>query len=210
MVRQILFFGSSSVLSCWDSEGGFVQRIRKWLDAEEKDILVYNLGIYGNTSKRLLDRIEVESKARIEKNSETLFLFQIGSNDSAFLKQHNANWVSIENFKSNLIKLIEIAQAFKPCKIVFVGLTSVIEAKTMPIPQFPNVFYSNKNVAEYDAVIKQVCKEKNILFLDLLNELSKFKQTEIQFKDGLHLNSKGHEKAFDLVKAFLIKNKLIE
>ena len=64
---------------------------------------------------------------------------------------------------------------------------------------------------KYDNVIKSVCAEKNILFLDIFGEWIKIDYKKLlDKKDGLHPNSAGHQKIFETVKDFLIENKIIE
>ena len=50
-MTQILVFGTSTTYGCWDIEGGWVQRLRKYLDEKQLDdpelyYIVYNLGIF--------------------------------------------------------------------------------------------------------------------------------------------------------------------
>src|SRR5271157_5203514 len=87
---QILVFGDSITYGACDSEGGWVQRLRKFLDGKnlintEVYYSVYNLGVWGNAIEDLLKRLEFETKQRIEENEEVMFVFAIGVNDSNFI-----------------------------------------------------------------------------------------------------------------------------
>ena len=103
-MAQILIFGNSIIYGAWDKEGGWVSRLRKFLD--EKNLssgpnfycLVYNLGISGNTTDDLLERFEFEIKQRLKEDEETIILFAIGINDSQFLQSEN-------NFRTSMRKL---------------------------------------------------------------------------------------------------------
>ena len=71
MAQRILVFGYSIAQGYWDIEGGWVQRLRRYLDKkalESKDLLpswsIFNLGISGETIDHLLDRFDSEVKAR--------------------------------------------------------------------------------------------------------------------------------------------------
>ena len=211
-MTQILIFGDSITYGAWDKEGGWVQRLRRFLD--EKNLtnpdfycVVYNLGISGNTSEDLLERFEFETKQRLKEHKETIVAFAIGINDSQFVHSEGDHRVPIEKFKSNLQKLIKLAQKFS-LKIIFVGLTPVDEKKTTPIPWDSDKFYKNEYIEKYNQVIKKACKENKIYFIEIFE---KFKATGYQelLEDGLHPNSKGHKRIFEIVKDFLIKNNLI-
>jgi len=82
--------GDSITFGFYDKEGGWIQRLRKFLDDKllneleglDKKILrklknpyffVYNLGISGNTTENLLERFEFERISRNFRNSERLF-----------------------------------------------------------------------------------------------------------------------------------------
>ena len=51
--------------------------------------------------------------------------------------------------------------------------------------------------------MEDVCCEQNILFLDIPDLAND------EFEDGLHPNAKGHKKIFEVVKDFLIQQKII-
>ncbi|TRZ64349.1 MAG: hypothetical protein D4Q79_01760, partial [Spirochaetia bacterium] len=91
-------------------------------------------------------------------------------------------------------------------KIVFIGLTPVEESKTTPIPWNTDKFYKNEYIQKYDGIIKKVCEENNLSFVEVFERL---KGNENLSEDGLHPNSEGHQKIFEIVKDFLINNKII-
>ncbi|TRZ65031.1 MAG: SGNH/GDSL hydrolase family protein, partial [Spirochaetia bacterium] len=113
----ILVFGTSITYGVWDIEGGWVQRLRKFLDykniLEEGYFLVYNLGISGDNTGNLLERFELETKFRLkDEDGEIVFIFSVGTNDSQFVRSKNSLRVSPEKFKDNLQSLINSAKQF--------------------------------------------------------------------------------------------------
>jgi len=68
--------------------------------------------------------------------------------------------------------------------------------------------YKNEYIRKYDEIIKTVCEENKINFVEVFR---KFKELNYQnlLDDGLHPNSAGHQKIFEIVKDSLIKNKII-
>ncbi len=204
---RILVFGDSIAYGAWDREGGWVQRLRKFLDEHYNGCIVYNLGISSNTSLDLLKRFEFETKQRLEEDDETIIIFSIGINDSMFILSENKNKIGLEKFKENIQELISIAQKFSS-KIIFVGLTPVDEMRTTPIPWDNNKIYRNQDIQRFDKTIKNVCKENGIYFIELFEKLKGLKSQEL-LADGLHPNSGGHEKIFEFVRDFLVKNNII-
>ncbi|MDP3998378.1 MAG: hypothetical protein Q8P89_02085 [bacterium] len=72
---HILAFGTSTTYGAWDIEGGWVQRLRRFLDEKiitanyEHDYFVYNLGVSGDKSADILERFETETKARLGRHN---------------------------------------------------------------------------------------------------------------------------------------------
>ena len=211
-MARILIFGNSITYGAWDKKGGWVQKLRKFLDRKNlidsnSYYLVYNLGIFGNNTNDLIERFEFETKQRLKENDETIIIFAIGINDSQFVHSENKNRTPLEKFKANIQKLIKLAQKFSS-KIIFVGLTPVDEAKTTPIPWNTDKSYRNEYIQQYNQTIKEVCREKKIYFIEIFEKL---KNADCQklLEDGLHPNSDGHQRIFEIVKEFLIENKIV-
>lgn len=217
-MAQILVFGDSIVLGAWDKEGGWVQRLNKFLISRTLSIPefwntdfmeVYNLGISsvsGENSVNLLERFESEAKRRLGEY-ETVFIIAIGKNDSCFLKSKNSFATPQEKFKGNIQKIIKLAKKYSS-KIVFVGAAMVDESKTAPIHWDKNMFYKNEYLRQYNEIIKSVCKENKIHFIGLIET---FKKSDCKnlLEDGLHPNSEGHKLIFETAKDFLVKEKII-
>jgi lysophospholipase L1-like esterase len=211
MVR-ILVFGASITYGAWDKEGGCVQRLRKFLD--EKTLtdpnfycIIYNLGISGDTTEDLLERFEFETKQRLKEEEKTIIIFAIGTNDSQFIHSQNSLRHSPQKFQNNLQKLVNLARKFSS-KIIFVGLTPVDELKVDPIPWDTDKSYKNEYIQKYNEIIKSVCKKNKIYFIEILEKFVKLDYKDL-LEDGLHPNSKGHQEIFEIVKDYLIQNKII-
>lgn len=204
---NVLVFGDSIVYGAWDREGGWVQRLRKFFDENREDYLIYNLGISGNTTDDLLKRFEFETEQRLKEEKETIFIFAIGMNDSQFVNSEKKLRVSPEKFKENIRKLIALAQKFSS-KIIFVGLTPVDERKTTPISWNTDKSYKNEYIQKYNKMIKTVCEENKIYFIEIFGKLKEMNYQEL-LHDGLHPNSKGHQRIYKFVKEFLVKSGVV-
>jgi|SRR5271157_686043 len=210
---KIIVFGDSVADGERDEEGGWVQRLKRSIDAKRmpdskaNNIPVYNLSVSGDNTEGLLKRFDSEIRYLLDKDTPLTILFAIGLNDSAFFMNNNANWVSRKRFAENLKSLVAMAKKYTG-QIIFIGLTPVDESKTTPIPWREELHYRNEYVKEYDAEIKKMCKENDILFIDIFGAFSKTNYKTL-LEDGLHPNSQGHKKIFEIVKAYLIDKKIL-
>jgi lysophospholipase L1-like esterase len=201
MEKTICIFGDSITWGAWDSEmGGWVNRLKKYLEKDEKcHFEVYNLGVSGDNSDRLLKRFFNENEAR----NPDIIIIAIGINDSQYIKSKNDQRVPLNIFESNLLEIINQARKFTK-EIIFVGPTNVDEAKTLPIPWNTDRNYSHKNISLYDGKIKEICEKNKLLFVEMMDLLD-----NNDLEDGLHPNAEGHEKIYQRVKDYLVNNKLV-
>ena len=210
-MANILVFGSSTTLGFNDfKEGGWVDRLKKFVnEINEKEKLshaVYNLGVDGDDTQGLLKRFLTEAKPRCWPNSKNIIIFEIGTNDS-IVNADKSRRTPPEKFGENLKKII--SQSKKLTKYVtFVSLNPVIEERLTPVPWSPNESYYEAEVERYDNIIKKVCKQKGVDFIDLFKETSKYAFKKY-IDDGVHPNPKGHEIIFKTVKNFLEEKKYI-
>lgn len=186
---NILIFGDSITWGAYDPDGGgWATRLRNYFEAQNKDIDVYNLGISGDSAADLLKRIEVEARPR-EPDS---MVFAIGINDSQFIHLTNSPRISVEEFRGNLEKIISAARKFTD-SIAFVGLTVVDESKTKPWDEEKS--YINKLVRQLDEEIEKICKLENLKYISVKGAVE-----NSDLIDGLHPNTKGHQKLFDRIR----------
>ncbi len=214
---RICIFGDSVSFGMMDtSKGGWVDRLKLYLlrfcnSLEGKFLEVYNLGTPGDSSKELLDYIENELDARLgmeEKyKRKNIIILAIGVNDSYLFRNERMNTLP-EQFKKNIIKLINISKKFSN-KIILIGITPVVESLTNPIPWNANCYHKNKHIEQYNKILESVSIEENVYFIDIYNEWIKMNYKKLLY-DGLHPNFIGHKKIFEKVKKFLIDNKMVE
>lgn len=195
--KSICVFGDSTAWGAWDLEkGGWVNRL--WFYVAKRDgddyVEIYNCSISGGTTETILKRFESEAKIR---NADAL-IFQTGGNDAAYENKPDNYLVSPEKFKENLEEIIKRAKKITG-NIIFMDLKNCGESETMPVP-WADIYYTNENIQKYSGIMKEVCREQNVMFLNI-NPLD-----NDDFDDGLHPNAKGHEKIFNQVKNFLVEN----
>lgn len=187
---NICIFGDSITWGASDYEkGGWVERLKSYYMENREDVDVYNLGVSGDNTADLLRRLEVEVKMR----EPSLIILAIGINDSQYIQRKGNYKINPDRFENNLSELLSLAQKITD-KIVFIGLTTVDESKTTPIPWSPEKYYDNESVEKYDGIIKNFCKKNNLNYISMKEVIS---ATDLE--DGLHPNSQGHGKIFKAV-----------
>ena len=212
---DICVFGASNAYGAFDRDGdGWVGRLRKYAEGAVAQItdtdLVYNCGVSGDTTKDLLRRFEVEYTARIKGlnrwNRECAILFEIGKNDCATDKKKEIG-VPLKTFEVDLKKLIKSAHRFTS-KIVFMTILPVDEKYSAPWVGDQNISYKNENIKRYNAALRKACMELGVPLADTFLAFSESEYKSL-LEDGVHLNSRGHQKLFEVVKPILIKNKIL-
>jgi len=214
MIGNILVFGDSLANGEWDPEGGWAARLRKVVDqkviATKREFWysMFNLGIGGDDTDKLLGRFEFEAKERIFKGEETVFLLTIGINDSLVNNKTFQPEVSTEKFRSNLKKIINLAKKYSK-KIVFIGTLPVDESLVDPIPWLLTHSYKNEFVEKYNEITKEVCKEEEVGFVEIYQEIIKTGYQKL-LEDGVHGNALGHQFIFETVRDYLVENNIID
>lgn len=198
---RVLVFGCSITQGYWDTDGGWVERLRSHFDRLQvvdlqgnDEPAIFNLGISGDNSRNILDRIEAETVARTWHNNLPVIIIQIGVNDSSSdNKEINESIrVSIRDYESNLRAIIKKVQPISS-KIIFVGLSACDELRTTPVA-WGEDHYTNKAIKDYENVMKLVAKEHNLPFIPIFDEFKRAIDGGEDFlPDGLHPNNAGHQ-----------------
>lgn len=210
---NLLIFGSSITWDAWDKEGGWAQRIKTFADKKaassnyDNYTAVYCLGVSGDKTTDLLERFDTEIKARIDEEEKTLILIEIGINDSQFVLAQNQHGVSPEEYRENLLKLIEKSKQYG-ADLIFVGLTPVDDSKVDPTPWTPGKSYRLEFVKKYEEILKGVAKEQNIPFIEIMNKFLEGDYKSL-LTDGLHPNTEGHQIIYGEVKKYLSDKRIL-
>jgi len=205
---RVLVFGDSITQGFWDSEGGWVARLRKYYDGLAlKDLEhnnqpeIFNLGVSGDTTRNLLTRIELETKVRKWPDDPLFAVVAIGTNDDLF--ERGKLRVKPSESRANIQELINI---LKPLVdgLLFVGNIAVDERLTTPV-FWDNIHYTNKQMKNYENIIKEVALSQNISFVPIFDEFLEEQTKRNLLADGLHPNDEGHKLIASLVQPALEK-----
>lgn len=137
---KIVAIGDSLVYGYGDPVGGgWVERLRRlWM--ADADRALYNLGIRGDRTVQVIERLEAEfcRRGELKNRLPDLIVLSVGVNDSARLRRADGKlFTEFETFKVLMGELLEKAQKLAP--VLFVGMVPVDETK-MP---FLDCFYYN-------------------------------------------------------------------
>lgn len=210
---RILIFGDSIAYGAWDHEGGWADKIKSLFHKQnlvmpDSKIQVYNLGIGGDTSTTLLDRIESEIVARKSSDWPAYIVLAIGLNDVRTMAATGVRPISQDEFRENVGLIIDLAKkhaddADEITKVIVVGLTQVQHARTT----FKRYTYSQTDVVAYDNILQSLAQDAGVSYCPLTKFLHEaaLPKSGVYHHDGVHPNTNGHQLIFqDVIGA--IKN----
>lgn len=198
--KKIVCIGASSCEGKVDTEGqGFVGRLRKWREAENQHNSVYNLGISGDMTRQVIARLKTE----IPPRKPNLIIVQCGINDFIRDAGHEKPTRStVEQVETNMRTIIHDAK--KTSDVLFVSVYPIDEEKTTPC-DWMDIYYLADDARRCADISKRVMTEMNIPYVDVYNTFIKEDYKKLLHTDGLHANSLGHQRIFEM-----IRDKLLE
>lgn len=193
---RIIALGDSLVYGFGDPEtGGWVEQLRRWwMLPDSSGHVLYNLGVRGDRTQQVAQRLEVEFRHRGELRNRLpdLIILSVGVNDSARLKSSQGrNYTDFAVFQTQIAALLEQAQ--KLCPVLFVGMVPVDESK---MPFLDCLYYNHTDQYRYKEATKQACQQRQIPYLDIFDhwmahtELWRLQRLSA---DGLHPNTLGYQ-----------------
>lgn len=204
-MTNCLFFGDSITFGEYDGVfGGYVDYLKRFCYSEfyhhqAKEVNCFNLGIGGETTFGLLNRFDIETKARLSSD-ENLFFFFYGANDLAI---NNGNeLVSLQDFEKNLIQIIKKAKSYS--ENVYLISILPISQKIDGVKVASGKLRSTEQISRYNETLKKISTELNLQYLDIFSNFNLQKE-ELISKDGIHPNEKGYELIAENLKPILSK-----
>lgn len=146
------------------------------------DYKVVNLGLRGDSLKGVIDRL-----GQIKALHPSFLFLMIGLNDIGVS--------SLDSFYRQYLDLVEKIKSFLPNIVIF--LQSILPVNSAEF----NISCDNQQVANYNSVIRQIAKEKEISYIDLFElYLSDDKLPSDYTCDGIHLMSNAYSLWYDALK----------
>ena len=200
---RVLVFGDSISQGFWDTEGGWVQRIRKHYDEllvrnnDSNQPTVFNLGVSGDFTSSVLKRFKHEVEARIWPGEEFTFIFSIGMNDSVYRDDEHDSEPEI--YAEQLTQLLKLAKQFTS-RTLFVSLFPAVDKLVQPLQwSTSGKCYSTERIKLFEDELEEFCRTNKAPLADIWTPLSKTNNLESLLPDGVHPNNEGHELIANLV-----------
>lgn len=202
---RVIALGDSLIYGFGDFVGGgWVERLRRqWMSPQGAGHVLYNLGVRGDRTQQVYQRLEREYSCRGELRNRVpdLILLSVGLNDSARLgKPEGKPYTDFDKFKQQINHLLDVAQSL--CPVLFIGMTPVDENK---MPFLDCLYYSHLDQYRYKEATWQACQQRNIPYLDIfdlwLSRGRDWINTQLG-DDGLHPNVSGYQTLFGDIMAW--------
>lgn len=193
---KIVALGDSLIYGFGDPDGGgWVERLRRlWMLPDSPGHVVYNLGVRGDRTMQVSQRLEVEFRHRGELRNRVpdLIILSVGVNDSARVgRLGGKNYTDFARFEVEIAALLEQSQ--KLCPVLFVGMVPVNESK---MPFLDCLYYNHADQYRYKEATRIACASRDIPYLDVFQQwMTKGEQwiNERVSDDGLHPNTLGYK-----------------
>ena len=192
--NKILVFGDSITYGQLDPEmGGWVNRLRLNI-ANDSSIVschVFNMGISGQSSGEILERMERECRGRVMDDANNIIVIACGINDTRIV--NGSTLASEGEFRKNVSSLISCAGGIAD-HVICAGLTPVDESRTNPVWWDRSQNWRNDYIRRYDEIIKEVCSEEGVRYVRLYDLIDAESNG-----DGLHPSAAGHAAIADVM-----------
>ena len=194
MRNKILVFGDSITYGQRDLElGGWANRLRLAI-ANDSSIVschVFNMGISGQTTGEVLERLDRECTGRTLEDANNIIILAAGINDTQVI---NGEVLADEDtLRRNAGALIETAKRHAD-HVMYIGLTPVDESRTNPVSWDRSKNWRNELIERYDTVIRRVCEEKGIKYIYMFDRID-----PLTNEDGLHPSAEGHRVMAEII-----------
>lgn len=186
-----LFFGDSITYGEYDGVfGGWVDILKRYalqkFHEGSNEVIIYNLGIGGETTDGLIKRIPHELSARNSAEGNIVFM-AYGANDLAI--KEGTQMVAPAHFKANIQSAIQSAKQFTND----VYLVSILPfSKNVDGVQVASgKLRTNDEVMIYNKILQDIALENSFIYIDFYTAFLEDKEILLS-QDGVHPNEKGY------------------
>lgn len=187
-----LFFGDSITYGEYDGVfGGWVDilkryALQKFHEGNGDELILFNLGIGGETTEGLLERIPHELRARNSADGNIVFL-SYGANDLAV--KDGVQVVDPEKFRNNIKEAVSHARRFSN-KIYLVSILPFSQTIDGVVVNSGKKRI-NEDVVIYNQILKNIAAEDALTYIDFYSAFLLDKEILLS-ADGVHPNEKGY------------------
>lgn len=186
-----LFFGDSITYGEYDGVfGGWVDILKRYAlqkyNEGNSELILFNLGIGGETTEGLVKRISNEMNARSSSDGNIVFV-GYGANDLAV--KDGIQMVNPEQFRLNIQTAVQDAKNDSR-DIYLVSILPVSDTIDSKISQTGKV-RTNKDILIYNQILKNIANENSLHYIDFHSAFLEDKEILLS-RDGVHPNAKGY------------------
>ena len=183
--QQICFVGDSFVAGNGDETAlGWTGRLATRQAAAGNPITAYNLGVRGNTSAQILERISTEISQRRSPLRPTRVVLSLGVNDTTYVD--GSPRILPDDSCTNLERILETLSGDP---ILVVGPPAVSEDA------------QNARIAELSNRFLALCRASRVPYVEVFSELERHPvwRQQVLEGDGAHPRSQGYQALYELV-----------
>ncbi|WP_126651426.1 SGNH/GDSL hydrolase family protein [Chryseobacterium aureum] len=202
-----LFFGDSITYGEYDGVfGGWVDilkryALQKFHEGNGDELILFNLGIGGETTEGLLKRMPHELNARNSADGNIVFI-SYGANDLAV--KDGVQMVDPEKFRNNIKEAVDHASRFSH-EIYLVSILPFSQ-KIDGVVVSSGKKRVNEDVVVYNQILKDLATENGLMYIDFYSAFLDDKEILLS-ADGVHPNEKGYgmmaEVAIPIIEKYL-------
>lgn len=195
---RVLVFGDSITYGAWDTEAGWVERIKREAHKQtvqsqgSNKLQIINLGIGGDSSTKILKRMPAEIEARYSASWPFVFVITFGANDERSIDGKIET--PIEQFKINVQAIIDLAKQHSS-KILFIGIPPIGKS----VVEFKGQEYSDERAKEYEQHMQEIVENADLPFVPIRPAFEQAGLDTLYAYDNIHPNDKGHQLIADIV-----------
>ena len=186
-----LFFGDSITYGEYDGVfGGWVDILKRYalqrFHEGSNEVIIYNLGIGGETTAGLIKRIPHELAARNSAEGNIVFI-AYGANDLAI--KNGGQMVNPEQFKVNIQAAIHHAKRF--ANDIYLVSILPFSKNIDGVEVASGKLRINNEVLVYNKILQDIAKEQSLIYIDFYKAFLEDKEILLS-QDGVHPNEKGY------------------
>lgn len=190
-MKNGLFFGDSITYGEYDCVfGGWVDILKRYalqkFNEGSDELIIYNLGIGGETTEGLLKRLPHEINARNAADGNIVFL-GYGANDLAV--KDGVQMVNGGQFKKNMVTAVQHSKQYAE-EIYLVSILPFSD-KIDGITAASGKMRTNTEVLLYNQILKDIADEHTVQYVDFHKAFLPDKEILLS-GDGVHPNEKGY------------------
>lgn len=194
-----LFFGDSITYGEYDGVfGGWVDilkryALQKYNEEGTNELILFNLGIGGETTEGLIKRLPHELSARNSAEGNIVFI-GYGANDLAI--KNGIQMVNPEDFKTNILTAIHEAKQYS--EDIYLVSILPFSKKVDGVVVASGKLRTNEEVLVYNQILKDISVENSLHYIDFYTAYSEDKEILLS-ADGVHPNEKGYGMMAEIV-----------